>query len=59
MVPGAVQVSPDGSPTVLGVDAPVTGGYPVLAVVADSSFDLLAQVRPGQRLRFTPRALRP
>lgn len=58
MVPGAIQVSPDGSPTVLGVDAPVTGGYPVIAVVADSSFDRLAQLRPGQRVLLTPRASR-
>jgi len=52
MVPGAIQVSPDGVPTILGVDAPVTGGYPVIAVVADQSFDALAQLRPGQPLRF-------
>jgi allophanate hydrolase subunit 2 len=58
MVPGAVQVWPDGSPVVLGVDAPVTGGYPVIGVVPGPFLDRLAQVRPGQRLRFTPRALR-
>lgn len=59
MLPGAIQVSPDGSPTVLGVDGPVTGGYPVIAVVADRSLDLLAQLRPGQSVLFSPRALRP
>jgi allophanate hydrolase subunit 2 len=58
MMPGAIQVSPDGSPTVLCVDAPVTGGYPVIAVVADRSLDLLAQLRPGQRVLFSPRSLR-
>jgi biotin-dependent carboxylase-like uncharacterized protein len=59
MVPGAIQVWPDGFPTVLGVDGPVTGGYPVIGVVADSSFDRLAQVRPGQTILLTPRAARP
>lgn len=52
LVPGAIQVSPDGAPTVLAADHPVTGGYPVIAVVTDASLDLLAQVRPGQPIRF-------
>lgn len=55
MLRGSIQVSPDGAPTVLGPDHPVTGGYPVIAVVTEASLDLLAQVRPGQpvRLRLT------
>lgn len=52
MVPGAIQVSPDGAPTVLAVDHPVTGGYPVIAVVTDDFLDALAQLRPGQGVRF-------
>lgn len=52
MVAGAVQVSPDGRPTVLLADHPVTGGYPVIAVVADGSLDAFAQLRPGQSLSF-------
>ncbi|MGN6198767.1 MAG: urea amidolyase family protein, partial [Humibacter sp.] len=52
MVPGAIQVPPSGEPTVLLADGPVTGGYPVLAVVADADLDLFAQLRPGQRVRF-------
>ncbi|WP_431278158.1 biotin-dependent carboxyltransferase family protein [Leifsonia poae] len=52
MVAGSVQVSPDGRPTVLLADHPVTGGYPAIAVVASASLDLLAQLRPGQRLTF-------
>lgn len=52
MVPGAIQVSPDGTPTILAVDHPVTGGYPVIAVVTDASLDALAQLRPGQLVRF-------
>lgn len=52
MLPGAIQVSPDGAPTVLGPDHPVTGGYPVIAVVTDASLDALAQLRPGQPVRL-------
>ncbi|MEZ3159078.1 urea amidolyase family protein [Microbacterium sp. BWT-B31] len=52
MVPGALQVPPSGRPTILLADGPVTGGYPVIAVVTDASLDLLAQARPGTRLRF-------
>ena len=52
MVPGALQVPPEGRPVILGADGPVTGGYPVIAVVADADRDLLAQARPGTRIRF-------
>lgn len=52
MVPGALQVPPSGRPTVLLADGPVTGGYPVIAVVADASLDALGQARPGTRVRF-------
>lgn len=52
MVPGALQVPPSGRPTVLLADGPVTGGYPVIAVVTDASLDLVAQARPGTRIRF-------
>ena len=49
---GAIQVPPDGQPIVLGPDAGVSGGYPVLAVVLDADVDALAQVRPGEQVRF-------
>jgi biotin-dependent carboxylase-like uncharacterized protein len=52
LVRGAVQVPPDGRPVVLGPDHPTTGGYPVVAVLADTSSDRLAQARPGDRLSF-------
>lgn len=45
---GAIQVPPNGQPVILGPDHPVTGGYPVIGVVADADTDSLAQVRPGQ-----------
>jgi KipI family sensor histidine kinase inhibitor len=52
MVPGALQVPPRGRPTILLADGPVTGGYPVIAVATDAALDLLAQARPGTRIRF-------
>ncbi len=52
MVRGALQVPPSGQPTLLLADHPVTGGYPVIAVVLADDVDLAAQLRPGRRLRF-------
>lgn len=52
MMPGAIQMPPSGLPTVLLADGPVTGGYPVIAVVTEASLDVLAQARPGQRVHF-------
>ena len=52
MVAGSVQVPPDGRPTVLLADHPVTGGYPVIAVVADADLDRFAQLRPGDAVLF-------
>ena len=52
MVCGALQVPPSGQPTLLLADHPVTGGYPVIAVVVGADVPLAAQVRPGQRITF-------
>ncbi|UYM05930.1 5-oxoprolinase subunit C family protein [Solicola gregarius] len=49
---GAIQVPPGGQPVLFLADHPVTGGYPVLAVVADADVDRAAQVRPGESIRF-------
>lgn len=49
---GSVQVTSAGLPVVLGPDHPVTGGYPVIAVVLDTDTDLLAQAAPGRTIRF-------
>lgn len=50
--PGAVQVPGDGLPIALGPDRPVTGGYAKIATVLWDDLPLLAQARPGSRLRF-------
>ncbi|WP_127784282.1 biotin-dependent carboxyltransferase family protein [Rhodococcus sp. X156] len=52
LVRGAVQVPPGGEPVLFLADHPVTGGYPVVAVVLDADVDRAAQVRPGQQLRL-------
>lgn len=49
---GAVEVPPGDELLVLHRGRGVTAGYPVLAVVTAGSLDVLAQVRPGERLRF-------
>jgi biotin-dependent carboxylase-like uncharacterized protein len=54
IVTGAVQVPHDGLPIVMLADHPTTGGYPVVAVVDPADIDHLAQVRPGDLLRFRP-----
>ncbi|WP_068149210.1 biotin-dependent carboxyltransferase family protein [Rhodococcoides corynebacterioides] len=53
MVPGALQVPPSGLPVLFLADHPVTGGYPVIAVVVAADVNLAAQARPGSTLRFT------
>lgn len=55
MVPGAVQVPAGGRPIVLGPDCGTTGGYPVVAVVTRSDLDRMAQLRPGEWVRFRTR----
>lgn len=53
VLPGAVQVPPDGQPIILGWDGPVTGGYPVIAAVIAADEARLAQLKPGDAVRFT------
>ncbi|GAA2087409.1 5-oxoprolinase/urea amidolyase family protein [Pseudolysinimonas kribbensis] len=49
---GAIQVPPSGQPVAFLADHPVTGGYPVIATVDRADIGRLAQLRPGQRVRF-------
>ena len=52
VAPGAVQVTHDGLPVVLGVDGQTIGGYPKVAHVIRADLDRLAQLRPGDAVRF-------
>ncbi|HXK10128.1 MAG TPA: 5-oxoprolinase subunit PxpB [Vicinamibacteria bacterium] len=47
MVPGSIQVPPDGMPIVMGADGPTTGGYPKIATVVAADLPRLAQLVPG------------
>lgn len=49
---GSVQVPGSGEPLVLLADRQTTGGYPKIATVATVDLPLLAQVVPGDRVRF-------
>ena len=57
VAPGSVQIPGDGLPIVLGPDGPVTGGYPRVASVIGADLPLLAQARPGRRIRFARASL--
>lgn len=52
VVPGTIQVPPDGQPIVLMADAQTIGGYPQAAHVISVDLPLIAQLRPGNTLRF-------
>jgi len=52
LVRGAVQMLPSGGVIVMLADHPVTGGYPVVAVVTSDAMDDLSQCRPGERVHF-------
>jgi biotin-dependent carboxylase-like uncharacterized protein len=54
LVRGAVQVPGSGEPLIFLADHPVTGGYPVFAVLTDRDADHAALLRPGDRVRFVP-----
>lgn len=49
---GAIQVPGDGLPIILLWDAQVSGGYTKIANVISADLDRLAQVMPGEKLRF-------
>jgi len=52
VVPGTVQVPPDGSPIVVMADAQTLGGYPQVAHAIGVDQPLLAQLRPGDHVSF-------
>jgi len=52
VAPGTVQVPPDGDPIVLLADAQTLGGYPRAAHAIAVDMPLLAQLAPGDGVRF-------
>lgn len=51
---GAIQVPASGQPVLFLADHPLTGGYPVIGVVAHHHLDLAGQIPIGARIRFNP-----
>jgi biotin-dependent carboxylase-like uncharacterized protein len=52
IVIGGVQATADGRPLIFLADHPVTGGYPVVAVVERADLWKCAQLRPGDLVRL-------
>jgi biotin-dependent carboxylase-like uncharacterized protein len=52
VLPGAVQVSGNGLPIALMLDAQTTGGYAKIATIVGPDLRLLAQARAGDEIRF-------
>ena len=50
--PGTIQLPPEGQPIVLMADCQTTGGYPRIGHVITVDLPLLAQLKPGDRVRF-------
>jgi allophanate hydrolase subunit 2 len=53
VVPGALQLVPDGTVIVLGPDGGLTGGYPVVGVIASAHLDRIADLVVDEQVRFT------
>ncbi|WP_158861403.1 5-oxoprolinase subunit C family protein [Lunatibacter salilacus] len=51
--PGTVQLTPSGKLIVLMRDAQITGGYPRILQLTETSISLLAQKRPGESVTFS------
>ncbi|NMO01578.1 biotin-dependent carboxyltransferase family protein [Gordonia sp. TBRC 11910] len=52
---GSIQLPPSGQPVIFLADHPVTGGYPVVAVLTEASLDRAGQLTPGTRVRLRRR----
>ncbi len=50
---GSVQVPPDGNPIILLADRQTTGGYPKIAQVITADLSLIAQMKPGEHIKFS------
>lgn len=49
---GTIQLPADGHPIILMADHGTTGGYPIIGQVATIDLPLLAQLKPGEQIRF-------
>lgn len=49
---GTIQVPQDGNPILLMADHQTTGGYPRIAQAASVDLPAVAQLKPGEQIRF-------
>lgn len=54
VLPGDIQITSEGSPILMLADCQTTGGYTKIGHVIRADIPLAAQLRPGDRLRFSP-----
>ncbi|HRT32188.1 MAG TPA: biotin-dependent carboxyltransferase family protein, partial [Anaerolineae bacterium] len=52
VIAGCVQVPSDGQPIIMLADHQTTGGYPKIAAVLQADLPLVAQLLPGDQVRF-------
>ena len=52
VTPGVIQVPGNGQPIILLADCQTVGGYPKIATVISADLPHLAQLKPGQTIRF-------
>lgn len=52
VLPGTVQLPPDGQPIVLLADAQPTGGYPAIGVVIEADLPIVGQLAAARGVRF-------
>ncbi|MBD8688275.1 MULTISPECIES: 5-oxoprolinase subunit B/C family protein [unclassified Rhizobium] len=51
---GAIQIPHSGQPVLFLADHPLTGGYPVVAAVAEHHLDLAGQIPVNAKIQFRP-----
>jgi allophanate hydrolase len=56
MVTGSIQITGEGKPIVMLPARATVGGYPRIATVIAADLDRLAQLAPGDTVRFTEAA---
>ena len=52
LTPGAIQITPSGNPILMNVDSQTTGGYSKPFWLASVSKQKVAQLRPGDKVKF-------
>jgi antagonist of KipI len=52
VLPGTIQIARSGQPVVLMSDAQTMGGYPRFAILLKREMDYMAQLKPGDEIRF-------